>query len=68
MKTSVFAVWKTYAFLGPSHIIHLFSTKDKAEAKVKELKAAAPPEDKPDYDSYGQTEGIDYSVEEREVE
>ena len=57
---TVYAVWEIYPFIHPAILKAIYSTKEKAEARVVELNGAIPSDYQPEYDDYGLVSGIDY--------
>lgn len=49
-------------------MIGVFSSKKKADAAKKALEAAQHPDDRPEYDDWGLTSGIEYYITEMELD
>lgn len=63
----IYLLWECYGFGMHYRLLDVYEHKQTAEEVKTILESQRAPEDKPDFDDYGQTEGIDYVIEEREL-
>lgn len=61
----IYILWKCYGLCAGFQLQDVYKTKEAAEAEKALLESKRDPQDTPEFDTYGQTEGIDYQIEER---
>jgi hypothetical protein len=59
----VYAVWEMYPFAGPTILVGIFSTREKATDHALGLTLLLPEDSQPEYDDYGLIEGVEYTVQ-----
>ena len=64
----IYLVWEFNGFMAPCHLVAVFSIKEAAEERLKQLQDVLPPEDAPEYDDYGLVDGTEYRIEKLEID
>lgn len=65
---TLFAVMEIYGMSGISRLVRIFVDEGRAEDFAAEQVLRLPPEEQPEYDSYGLCEGHDFVVVEVEFD